>query len=93
MSTISGTAGTHQNAAREFFGRMMRSLKQAWAGYHAWRIREATIACLESLSDRQLEDIGLTRAQINCAVRGAINTRRTSLVAAEHRHGDGNEPF
>ena len=71
----------------------MRSLKQAWDGYHAWRIREATIACLESLSDRELEDIGLTRAQINCAVRGAINTRRTSLVTAEHRHGDGNEPF
>jgi uncharacterized protein YjiS (DUF1127 family) len=54
---------------------MMSSLKRVWDAYHAGRIREATIACLKSLSDRQLEDIGLTRAQINCAVRGAINVR------------------
>jgi uncharacterized protein YjiS (DUF1127 family) len=75
MSTISETAGAHQNAACEFFGRMMGNLKQAWDAYHAWRIRQVTIACLESLSDRQLEDIGLTRGQINRAVHGAVNVR------------------
>ena len=54
---------------------MMSSLKRVWDAYHAWRIREATIACLKSLSDQQLDDIGLTRAQIDCAVRGATNVR------------------
>jgi uncharacterized protein YjiS (DUF1127 family) len=90
MSTISETAGARQNAACDFFARTLSGLKQAWDAYHAWRIREATIACLKSLSDRQLEDIGLTRAQIGCVVRGAITTRPKSFVTAEDRHGDGN---
>ena len=75
MSTISGTAGAHQHAACEALARMLSSLRRVWNAYHAWRIREATIGCLKSLSDRQLEDIGLTRAEIDCAVRGATNVR------------------
>ena len=74
MSTISGTAAAHQNAAGEFLEKVMGNLKQAWHAYHAWRGREV-IACLESLSDRQLEDIGQTRGQIDRAVHGVINVR------------------
>jgi uncharacterized protein YjiS (DUF1127 family) len=54
---------------------MMSSLRRVWDAYPAWRIRQATIACLKSLSDQQLEDIGLTRAEIDCAVRWATNVR------------------
>ena len=53
----------------------MGNLKQAWDAYHACRIRRATVACLESLSDRQLEDVGLTRAQIGRAADAAIKAR------------------
>jgi uncharacterized protein YjiS (DUF1127 family) len=75
MSTIIGLTGTYQGAASDFLGRMAGALMHAWNTYRAWRIQEATIACLKSLSDRQLKDIGLTRTHIECAVRGALNAR------------------
>ena len=53
--------------------RIAGALKHAWDSYHAWRIQAATIACLRR-SDQQLEDIGLTRAQIDCAVRGTLDS-------------------
>jgi len=72
MSTVIDTMGAQRSTAREFLGRLAGALKHAWDGYCAWRIQEATIACLRTLSDRQLEDIGLARSQIDCAVRGAL---------------------
>jgi uncharacterized protein YjiS (DUF1127 family) len=36
----------------------------------AWKDRRATRAALNSLSDRELDDIGITRADINSIVRG-----------------------
>ena len=38
--------------------------------YITWRITRAAIAQLCSMSDRELKDIGLTRCDITCAVRG-----------------------
>jgi uncharacterized protein YjiS (DUF1127 family) len=73
MSTISGAAAVYRNASCELFGTAIGSLKQAWDAYHAWRFRKVTIASLESLSDRQLEDIGLTRGQVYRSVHGVIN--------------------
>jgi uncharacterized protein YjiS (DUF1127 family) len=73
MSTISVLAAANQNAAREFLGMVIGNLKQAWDACHARRFRKVTIACLESLSDRQLEDIGLTRGQVYRSVHGVIN--------------------
>jgi uncharacterized protein YjiS (DUF1127 family) len=40
--------------------------------YIAWRIEQAAIAQLVSMSDRALKDIGLTRGQIPGAVRGEV---------------------
>jgi uncharacterized protein YjiS (DUF1127 family) len=74
MSTIAGKPA-HRSAAFEFLGRMVGALKHAWEAYHSWRIQEATVTYLRSLSDRQLKDIGLTRSQIDCAVRGALDSR------------------
>ena len=73
MSTITSTTGNHQSPVCEALSRIAGALKHAWDNYNAWRIRQATIACLRSLSDSQLEDIGLARAQIDCAVRGAFD--------------------
>jgi len=53
----------------------MGNLKRAWDAYHARRFRKVTMACLESLSDRHLEDIGLTRGQIDRAVNRLIDVR------------------
>jgi uncharacterized protein YjiS (DUF1127 family) len=74
MSTIISTTGIHQSPVCECLSRIAGALKHAWDSYHAWRIQAATIACLRSLSDQQLEDIGLTRAQIDCAVRGTLDS-------------------
>ena len=39
-------------------------LKSWWAAYLAWRIQRAAMIQLASMSDRELQDIGLTRNQI-----------------------------
>ncbi|MGA7454582.1 MAG: DUF1127 domain-containing protein [Rhodoplanes sp.] len=46
------------------------TLKRWWAAYMTWRIEQAAIAQLWSMSDRQLKDIGLVRSEITGAVRG-----------------------
>jgi uncharacterized protein YjiS (DUF1127 family) len=75
MSHIVSTNAGRQSAASEFFGRMAKAIRRGWDIYRAWHIQEATIAYLKSLSDRELKDIGLTREQIDCAVRGALKIR------------------
>jgi uncharacterized protein YjiS (DUF1127 family) len=37
--------------------------------YLSWRLEQATIAQLGTLSDRELKDMGLTRCEIGGAVR------------------------
>jgi uncharacterized protein YjiS (DUF1127 family) len=39
-------------------------VKSWWVGYLTWRIERLAIVQLEAMSDRELEDIGLTRSQI-----------------------------
>jgi uncharacterized protein YjiS (DUF1127 family) len=52
-------------------------LKQWWSAYFDWRAQQAVIACLSSMSDRDLKDIGLTRGEIPFAVkRGWPSPRR-----------------
>lgn len=75
MSDLMSTSATRQSGACEFFGRMARVVRHGWTLYRAWYVQEATIAYLKTLSDRQLKDIGLTRSQIDCAVRGAFDMR------------------
>jgi uncharacterized protein YjiS (DUF1127 family) len=38
--------------------------------YLTWRIERAAITQLGSMSDRQLRDIGISRSEIESAVRG-----------------------
>jgi uncharacterized protein YjiS (DUF1127 family) len=45
-------------------------LKRWWAAYRRWRAEQVAIARLHAMSDRQLRDIGITRSQIEFAVRG-----------------------
>jgi uncharacterized protein YjiS (DUF1127 family) len=70
MSTILGTSTVpHETAAYARLNGLAAILKRWWATYLAWRIEQATITQLWSMSDRELKDIGLVRSDIVAAVR------------------------
>jgi uncharacterized protein YjiS (DUF1127 family) len=58
--------------------------QRGWAGtvthwlaaYMAWRIERRATALLRAMSDRELRDIGLTRGEIEAAVREGDHARR-----------------
>jgi uncharacterized protein YjiS (DUF1127 family) len=44
--------------------------------YLAWRLEREAALQLEALSDRELQDIGLRRCEIEGAVKGALERER-----------------
>jgi uncharacterized protein YjiS (DUF1127 family) len=76
MSAISSAAARHSNAANGPLAMARAAVKRWWGAYIAWRVQEAAIAQLISMSDRDLKDIGLPRSQIEATVRGNINLER-----------------
>ena len=48
---------------------LVAALKRWWLAYITWRIEQAAIVQLWSMSDRELKDIGLTRSDITSNVR------------------------
>jgi uncharacterized protein YjiS (DUF1127 family) len=59
---------------------LIATLKTWWMAYLTRRIERVAIVQLEAMSDRELEDIGLTRSQIEWAVRAECRCRaRTSF--------------
>ena len=71
MSTISSARTAPQGIAGQSWAReLVATLKGWWVAYMTWRIEQAAIARLWSMSDRELKDIGLTRSEITGAVRG-----------------------
>ena len=52
--------------------RLGRALRRCWLSYMDWRLQRLTIGLMSRMSDRQLEDMGLTRSQIEPADRGQI---------------------
>jgi len=77
MSTISSTAVRRRNAAGGLLA-MAAAIKRWWDSHIALRVERAAIAQLESMSDRDLKDIGLTRSEITGAVRGESARDRLS---------------
>jgi uncharacterized protein DUF1127 len=57
------------------------AMKRVHAAYIARRVQSAASACLHRMSDRDLRDIGLTRGEIDDAVRG--NAPRIRAFASE----------
>jgi uncharacterized protein YjiS (DUF1127 family) len=47
-----------------------------WAAYKRRRAERLAIARLHAMSDRQLRDIGITRSQVEFAVRGDVERDR-----------------
>jgi uncharacterized protein YjiS (DUF1127 family) len=59
---------------------LLATLRACWMAYLTRRIERVAIVQLEAMSDRELEDIGLTRSQIEWAVRAECRCRaRTSF--------------
>jgi uncharacterized protein YjiS (DUF1127 family) len=70
MSTISGAPNAAQGMfAPSGFDRLRATLTRWWVAYMTWRIERAAIIQLQSMGDRDLKDIGLTRSSITRAVR------------------------
>ena len=53
--------------------RLGRALRRCWLSYMDWRLQRLTIDLMSRMSDRQLEDMGLTRSHIELAARGHID--------------------
>jgi uncharacterized protein YjiS (DUF1127 family) len=67
-------------------GALIATVKTWWMAYLTWRFEQLAIAQLEAMSERELEDIGLTHSQIEWAVRGC----RASAPAAVNRSSLSN---
>ena len=80
MSMISSTAAPGYAATRES-GTIAAAVKRVYAAYIAWRMRQAALATLRSMSERELRDIGLARSEIDHAVQSEAARDRT--VACE----------
>jgi len=73
MSTTFGTlAGVR---SRTPASGLMATLTAWWMGYLMRRIERAAIMQLHAMSDRELQDIGLARTEIEWAVRGEFDPR------------------
>jgi uncharacterized protein YjiS (DUF1127 family) len=59
-----------ETAAPSILGTGLAVLRDQWRAFREWRAQQQTIALLHSMNDRDLKDIGLTRAEIEPAVRG-----------------------
>ena len=67
MSTASNTIQHRGSATDGFVRGTARVLSRWWMTYIEWRLQ---ISQLQSMSDRALEDMGISRMQIGFAVRG-----------------------
>jgi uncharacterized protein YjiS (DUF1127 family) len=69
MRMLSSTTARLQSTAIQP-SQLIARLQSWWVAYLGWRIqREATLQ-LEALSDRELQDIGLRRCEIENAIKG-----------------------
>jgi uncharacterized protein YjiS (DUF1127 family) len=64
MSTISMTVSGGVTAANELAARARTVLGRWRQSYIAWHTQKVAIRHLSSLTDRELQDIGLSRSQI-----------------------------
>jgi len=74
MSTTFCTPATIQVRSRG--SGLIATVKTWWMSYLTRRIERAAIIQLHGMSERELQDIGLTRSQIERAVRGELDDSR-----------------
>jgi uncharacterized protein YjiS (DUF1127 family) len=69
MSMISSAADPYSCTAGVDRGALAAAVKRLCAAFVNWRVERMAIAALRSMSDRELRDIGLTRSELDTAVR------------------------
>jgi uncharacterized protein YjiS (DUF1127 family) len=87
MSTISSKA-THRGSADAIVQTLASTLKRLWVVYITWRMENIAITQLREMSDRELDDIGLTRCDIARAVTGTQRSRTHTLLPLRNRGSD-----
>ena len=87
MSTISRAPAPQSITGRSLVRGLVASLRRWWVAYITWRIEQAAIAHLWSMSDRALKDIGLTRSEIPRAVKGEMAMVALAGFIIESRPG------
>lgn len=71
MSIMSNTMEHRGSPVAAFVRATGRILRSWWMAYVKWRLQQLAISQLEAMSDRELKDIAIPRAQIKFAVRDA----------------------
>ena len=80
MNTISNVRAMAPSlAGPSSRGGLLAALKRWWVDYMTWRIQQAAMLTLGSMSDRELKDIGLTRSDIAWAVRDGTARSRAFI--------------
>jgi uncharacterized protein YjiS (DUF1127 family) len=84
MSTIHDVTGLGRTTAstRNVYG----SLKEYWDALQQWRRRAGLRAVLYDLSDRELQDLGITRGEIDYVAQ----KRSIDLGVAQSAKADGD---
>jgi uncharacterized protein YjiS (DUF1127 family) len=78
MSIMSSATTSTQGISRQSrTGALLATLQRWWVAYITWRLEQAAIARLCSMSDRELRDIGITRSGIPNAVMVRAEFDRT----------------
>jgi uncharacterized protein YjiS (DUF1127 family) len=76
MSTISSIATQGESATANLAHLAWSTARGWWLAYLGWRVEHLMVARLRSMSDRQLKDIGVSRSQIEFAVRHGADRDR-----------------
>ena len=79
MSTTFYTPATSRVRSRG--SGLIATVKAWWMSYLTRRIERAAIIQLHGMSERELQDIGLIRSQIEGAVRGELDNGRQGCGA------------
>jgi len=86
MVAVKAACNALLTTARQYGGRQLtNALRRSWSAYKAWRVEQAAINELSSLSDRELKDIGLHRCAIVRAVRDRARSERTFFFRTENQ--------
>jgi uncharacterized protein YjiS (DUF1127 family) len=70
MSEISNATALQNTGAGSILGRLAAAPKRLCIAFITWRVQRMAVNHLRSMGDRELQDIGLSRSQIEGAVTG-----------------------
>jgi uncharacterized protein YjiS (DUF1127 family) len=71
-----------QTPTEQFRGqRLVATLMRLWGAYLHWRIERQAIIRLRSMSDAQLDDIGLVRSETEFGPRADMDAERLRIVS------------